>query len=161
MKILSAIILFFSTQILLAQSLDLQRVEMGTKVERRLAAGTQQVGAVHAAIFEEDNGYILSLDSHRVDSFDIYLLERAMLLDFVVYPNPSDGNMQLNIVAAAAGYFELIITDGFGTILYQETIKIQTGENNIQLNLSSFEKGIYYLRLENGKHREFETIIIQ
>lgn len=68
-----------------------------------------------------------------------------------VYPNPSDGPMNLQLLLSAESDLTIDIMDISGQIVqsdYHENVS--AGENVLQLNAESFAPGVYFVRVSNG-----------
>jgi hypothetical protein len=72
-----------------------------------------------------------------------------------VYPNPSDGRITLPDIQS--GVYSMQIIDKKGMILEQKTLNV---DGPIELDLSTYHKGLYILSLSNADStREFRVII--
>lgn len=72
------------------------------------------------------------------------------------YPNPSNGLVTLEFSAVQASPVELILLDSRGAVLRKETTQPQ--QNRIQLDLSGYATGIYYLQVGSGAERTMARI---
>lgn len=65
-----------------------------------------------------------------------------------VYPNPVRDKVTLEIQAGQPGDVQLSLINILGSVVKQwEPVYLNGGDQKIQLNLSSFQPGIYFLRL--------------
>jgi PKD repeat protein len=78
-----------------------------------------------------------------------------------VFPNPSTGYITVNIDNKDISTWQIEIFDVFGNLIYTETTKKQTPNISQQINLSTFSKGVYYLKLKNNQQNETIKIILQ
>ncbi len=72
-------------------------------------------------------------------------------LMFNVYPNPSNGIMNLDIGDEDISDFEISIFNSIGQLMKHQKL------DNLQLDMSMVENGVYYLQLKNLKTRQFTT----
>jgi hypothetical protein len=78
-----------------------------------------------------------------VASASVYISEKSPPFEFTIYPNPVID--VLNVEASYSGVKELIITNPSGKSLYSELF----GRTTHQINISSFEKGIYVITIRS------------
>ncbi len=81
-----------------------------------------------------NDGYTTGINSYKPES-----------LDMGVFPNPSNGNFQLQLTAKVTGPAEIFITDLIGRTMLRESKQLVTGTNNIQFNAEQLAKGTYYI----------------
>jgi len=68
---------------------------------------------------------------------------------FTVYPNPSDGWIQINTGAFSGDQLTVTISDVSGRILLKREIMNRTSQNNTGIDLSSCSKGLYFINVKN------------
>jgi hypothetical protein len=93
---------------------------------------------------------------------DIITLKKASSkIDISIYPNPTKDKIQVqaNFVKAADAIVKIISVDG--KIVLERTLKIQAGNNNFPIDLSSLEKGNYFLNIETEEEKYVKEIIKQ
>lgn len=91
------------------------------------------------------------------------ILEQHNTTSLQVYPNPSSGNFMVALKITNAQFYQLIITDQLGRIVYQNDNQNlpQTEINQvIPLNLSNLNNGIYFVRLLTENSNLVEKIQI-
>jgi hypothetical protein len=74
-----------------------------------------------------------------------------------VSPNPSNGNIKLNIDAIANKQVQVQVFDAVGKLMWQNAKMVTTGNNTILMNLNSnshFGKGNYYIKVV-GLEKDF------
>jgi hypothetical protein len=81
-------------------------------------------------------------------------------LNINVYPNPSDGIFNLEITGAT-GMMELYILDYKGQLVHQDKIENGSGDYLKKLDISTYPKGIYFLKLVGDKVMRIEKIVIR
>jgi hypothetical protein len=81
-------------------------------------------------------------------------------LTLTVYPNPSDGKFKIEI-ANIRGKLEMSLMDMTGQILKQETINSVSGLYRTELDITTYPKGIYFLRLYGDNFSKVERLILR
>jgi hypothetical protein len=69
---------------------------------------------------------------------------------FVIYPNPTSGDINLVIQSELSSNIELIITDLTGKLVYQENISEDQLASGLTISTENFESGIYFVSVANG-----------
>ncbi len=81
--------------------------------------------------------------------------------DLFVYPNPSTGNVNLELNAAADETYSISCMDITGRIVYEETLTVTKGMNYKQLDLQSVKKGLYIIEAKSGSQNFSQKLILQ
>ncbi len=79
-----------------------------------------------------------------------------------IYPNPA--NDQINIVfinSIDSGNAEITLTDLFGRVVLSDKYIINSGRNNIKIDIGNVESGACFIILRNGNNSTVKPIIIQ
>jgi Secretion system C-terminal sorting domain/Beta-propeller repeat len=76
--------------------------------------------------------------------------------NFNIYPNPSNEILNIKLDASNESHRLLVITDVLGQVVLSKTIT----ENNTQLNISDFTKGIYFITVKSGDKMSTQKLII-
>ena len=79
----------------------------------------------------------------------------ANKLSFNVYPNPSNGEFNINFDAAIEA--QITVLDLMGKVKYTGSVK----EGNKQIDIKDLSKGVYVVRLENGSKEMIKLITIE
>ena len=80
---------------------------------------------------------------------------------FDVFPNPSSGMVNVKYEAAAEGEISVRIHDVVGKVVFAKSIAVQGGSNLINLDLQSFEKGIYVMEINEGQKSSASKMVIK
>lgn len=64
-------------------------------------------------------------------------------IELNVYPNPSNGVANINFSSESASETTVTLTNALGQVVYQENLGVVSGNQNVQLNTSDFNTGIY------------------
>lgn len=78
-----------------------------------------------------------------------------------LFPNPTNGNVQLAMNLIQNKNYSLRIIDINGTILSNENIKGNIGENNLELNLRNYANGIYFIQIADEKVNLFYGKVVK
>jgi len=124
----------------------------GTVSADKLAVGTHYfVCKPHASLGMK--GTITVLDPTGI-------AENTSKEDISIYPNPSNGNFQLQInTSQFAKKLDLGIYTVQGKRVYSKADMQQQTSSNIEI--SDLPKGIYFLRLFDGKDNYYRKIVVQ
>ncbi|MBK8352787.1 MAG: T9SS type A sorting domain-containing protein [Saprospirales bacterium] len=66
-----------------------------------------------------------------------------------LFPNPTNGNVQLNMNLLQNKNYTLRIIDINGNLLSNENLKGNAGENNVSIDLSSYANGLYFIQVSD------------
>ena len=76
-----------------------------------------------------------------------------------VYPNPTNGELTINYDLSTDQDVEILVRDLSGKLLYRKQIAGVEGENEGQLNLSTYTKGLYLLQLKSGERNVTRKVV--
>jgi len=112
-----------------------------------------------------NNGYYLAggMDSQQKVSKNTYLIQIPIFdgideqksLPFKTYPNPTASHINLLFDEIENKTIQLIDVVG------NEVLKLQSHSNNIQLDVSTYPKGIYFIKVTSEKESSTQKIIIK
>ncbi len=80
---------------------------------------------------------------------------------FSIYPNPTQGNLNLNFSLTRKTDVRVVVFDQTGKMCYFKEYKTLFGDHTISLNLKHLSKGNYFVKLETEDQIFKEKIIIQ
>lgn len=75
-------------------------------------------------------------------------------------PNPSSNTTAISFNSPTAEVFNFNIIDGLGNCVYTKTINAITGINTIQIDCSTYAKGVYTYRISNSKTTTSKRLLI-
>lgn len=81
-------------------------------------------------------------------------------LNFSVYPNPTDGSFILKYKLDDREDLNIEIVSSIGQLIYTQRIKNKQ-EGEVLINLSSFNKGIYFIKVKTKNASKIDRIILQ
>jgi hypothetical protein len=101
-------------------------------------------------------------DAYEIDAHDCTGLpeDPSAALNINVYPNPSDGRFNIEI-SGMENVMELFIVDYKGQLLYQDKVESENGEYLKHLDISTYPKGIYFLKIVDDNVMRVEKIVIR
>ena len=66
-----------------------------------------------------------------------------------LFPNPTNGNVQLNMNLLQNKNYTMRIIDINGNLLSNENLKGNAGENNVSIDLSTYANGLYFIQVSD------------
>ena len=67
-----------------------------------------------------------------------------------LYPNPTTGQLNLEIQSASGESFPLVITDLVGREMYSSQLALEKGDNAFSIDLSQWKSGVYLVRYKRN-----------
>jgi hypothetical protein len=87
-------------------------------------------------------------------------IENQEYFEFLVYPNPTAGELNIKI-SGVINVSNIALYDLTGKIIYQEIISNDTQQNFVkQLDLTPYSDGLYLLKLGDSEHSVTKKIVI-
>lgn len=77
------------------------------------------------------------------------------------YPNPSSGKFNLAFDLQEKGDADITILNTEGKIVYKEKLANFTGSYDKEIDISKNAKGIYFVKVEQGKHAQVKKIVLE
>jgi hypothetical protein len=77
------------------------------------------------------------------------------------YPNPNSGKFNLAFNLATKGDTEVSIYNVEGKTVYHETLPAFSGNYDKEIDISNNAKGIYFVKLEQGKQSQVKKIVLE
>jgi len=82
--------------------------------------------------------------------------------DFAFYPNPSPaGKFRLEYFALQAEEIMMRVYDVTGKLILTQKKSLEAGKNQLQLDFSTINKGIFIVKIENENWRTYKKLIIE
>ncbi len=98
-------------------------------------------------------------ESHTTSSGE--RLANANNFSLNVYPNPTNGLVNVNIKVVEESTYSIRLVDSFGKIVFDAKENLSSGELNYKIDLSNYSNGIYHLQIINADNVRNERIIVQ
>lgn len=116
------------------------------------------------------NDSILDSLNFYIDSTGIYIVGSLNTgiesinngdLSIEVFPNPSSGSFNLNLVGTKSENIQLDIVNSVGKLIYSKTTFIKEGTNNIEIETTDFAQGVYFLKIRQGSNFYIKKLVKQ
>jgi hypothetical protein len=78
---------------------------------------------------------------------------------FTVYPNPSNGKFTVKFDGLQRANCKLEISNLIGKEIHNAFFNLQT--NTLDIDLSNFPKGLYFVKVYDGTNNDTQKIIIE
>lgn len=78
-----------------------------------------------------------------------------------ISPNPCSSNLNIYLFASSAGKVEINVLDLLGKKVRTENMKVQPGENSVNLNLDNLKAGYYFIRFKTDQNEYTQKLLIQ
>ena len=114
--------------------------------------------------FESDDGNNLFLDQINFYSGGpsaLNLNEEEILREVRLYPNPSEGEINLKFYTFQESDVNITIQDVTGKELQRNRIKASNGENLVLMGTENLSAGMYFVRINAGSSQETLQFIIK
>ena len=100
-------------------------------------------------------------DTAFLDLNSVGIEETERLADFSIFPNPTNG--QLNLALSAIENIQLTVTlvDAFGREVFIEDAYVKAGLNSFQFDFEAYSSGIYYLHMNTPSEVFTKKLILQ
>lgn len=86
-------------------------------------------------------------------------IEELDQLELSIYPNPNNGEFEINFSALGESSHTIIITDTKGSIVYSKSIENSSGKVVVELN--HLEAGIYFVTLSDNSSSTTKKIVLK
>lgn len=136
------------------------------KISELAAAGTSSEVLHYAYIDAEPidgiNYYRLKAvdldDSFEYSQIKTVSLTSSHIKSMSSFPNPAIDKVNLNFNSAVGDLYFLQIVDANGIVVYNANVYGFEGPNQVEFNISTYQKGIYFVRLFNENKSELKGI---
>ena len=78
--------------------------------------------------------------------------------EIAVYPNPTTGNCNINLIITSPLVYEVRVTNVVGQVIFKKEFEAMTGENLFLLDISNNEPGLYLLEVISANERQSNHI---
>jgi len=90
----------------------------------------------------------------------VNVANQSRKINFMVYPNPSEGQMLLSM-AASGTQVEMLITNLQGQVVRRQIIPATVADPTINIDLRGQPSGIYLIRVTSGTETQTQKVIIR
>jgi len=81
--------------------------------------------------------------------------------NMVFYPNPSNGKFNLKFSQKQKGDATVSVYNTSGRQVYTESLAGFSGDYNKSIDISGNEKGVYFVKVEQGRHAMVKKIVLE
>ncbi|MCH2216033.1 MAG: T9SS type A sorting domain-containing protein, partial [Flavobacteriales bacterium] len=78
-----------------------------------------------------------------------------------VFPNPTEGAVNINYTAAKDGLVNVRVFDVVGKAVADFNYAVNAGDNFLNMDLSSFENGVYVIEVLEGKNSTTSRVMLK
>jgi hypothetical protein len=107
-----------------------------------LPVNTGETYALWVNNYTSDHGFTITFTA------DVVLAEKPFILSELpikAYPNPSDGDFQLEFLMPRAGQATIYAYSAQGQRVYEQPIQLNAGQQNLTIPAASWAAGLYWL----------------
>jgi hypothetical protein len=116
----------------------------------------------------EENGdtnpdieYIGAMDAKLTPIFiPASLIENNETMDFQIYPNPTNGIINISLVEMMRTNVEMMVYNSFGQIVRQESFNRESGKERLIIDLTGLSNGIYSVKVGNEKGFRVKQVVL-
>jgi hypothetical protein len=80
--------------------------------------------------------------------------------NYIIYPNPNNGNFNITFDAKEAGSTNVVLTDITGKVIFEQSFHANEGLNELPIQLPDVTAGVYMLRFTMGEKYQTTTKIV-
>jgi hypothetical protein len=86
---------------------------------------------------------------------------KLSVTDMKFSPNPTSGRFNLSFVTPGKGDAEITIVNSEGKKVYSESLPGFDGHYNKEIDLSGNGKGVYFVRIQQGRHSQMKKLVVE
>ncbi len=79
---------------------------------------------------------------------------------YTIYPNPSNGDFNLNMSGLDYGLVKVSISNIIGTQVFETEVEASNGSLSKELHVNYLSNGIYFVKINSGKKEHIKKIVI-
>jgi len=102
------------------------------------------------SVFLENEQQINTVEYGSINKPNIYINKDLSKKDIFIYPNPSYGDVRLNILNYPNGTYKIKVFNILGSVIWDKDIDLDT-DKSFKLDLTHLKKGSYFYSLEDAK----------
>lgn len=87
--------------------------------------------------------------------------QKLKLSNMNFYPNPNTGKFNLSFNLPEKGDTDITILDTEGKVVYTEKLPAFSGNYTKEIDISKQAKGIYFVKVEQGKNSQVKKIVLE
>lgn len=113
-----------------------------------------------ADFFNGDTGTINNWSIEVCAQTAVLVTENFGLDNFVLYPNPNNGNFNIQFNSSISDQVQVNVHDMRGREIFNKNYQ-NTGMFNQNLNLDNVQSGVYLVTVKNGNRKEVKKIVVE
>ena len=87
--------------------------------------------------------------------------ETEITNDISIWPVPARGQLNMNITTNSTDKAHLAICDITGRVIKEQDIEVKTGNNSMNISISNFANGIYFVSVKGGSFEVCKKFVVQ
>ena len=99
--------------------------------------------------------YVDNINISSASTVSIKELEKDNIV--TIFPNPTDGKFTISIHSTEHESYSLTILNSLAQIIYSD--RLSKTITNTEIDMSNFSKGIYWIKLSDGKDEVIKKIV--
>ncbi|MFT5167229.1 MAG: hypothetical protein ACI8P3_002466 [Saprospiraceae bacterium] len=139
-----------------------------TAIGRMDAAGFS-LATIHYEFFDESPATIAYYRLKTIDFDEAMQVSQVVLIErgnnvfkvLSVYPIPTKNELYINFNLDSSSPVVLTLIDLLGQIIISKNYEAGSGTNRLSFDLSTFNAGLYFLRIDNGREQLLRRIVKQ
>ena len=78
----------------------------------------------------------------------------STIKSLTVYPNPTNAELNIQLENTTTAQYQLRLMNVLGETVQNQTVLLNQGSNFLQINLNDYQKGVYFLVIDNGESQQ-------
>lgn len=114
--------------------------------------------------FESDGGnnfYLDDINIYAGDPQELSVEENSMFTDFNIYPNPTDGEINIQFTTENSANYTIELVNMLGQVVETSLIKANAGNNLVMMGTEHLRSGVYMLRMNTGNAQIIRQVIVK
>jgi hypothetical protein len=121
-----------------------------------------QINYVYAHnIDKEDVGVINKTTEVYQGLWNEIGIKENTLSKMKLFPNPTSNSVTINVLSKVQGNAALTITNLMGQVVYNQTVSLEYGANQLMVNCSDFTSGFYLVNISTNTGTTTQKLIVQ
>ena len=130
-------------------------ISAGMFVTNMLTNGTSSAVFQNLTVTDTETEALVNLAEHSLD------VETDHAASMMIFPNPSTGQIRIDLSTYLGQNLNLEIINQFGQVL-QTRSYLDLNRYFEELDLSAYPAGLYFIRLQDAEgHKQLEKVILQ
>ena len=114
--------------------------------------------AVYFANWENGSAMLTENDMARPDLVeDMPVPQRKEVKLGTLYPVPATTQLFASLESSYSGFVNLLVYDAQGKVIHQVEYEVFEGQNKVEINVSNYPEGFYYLNVLDGRNIKIDT----